>query len=69
MTSSNAMEIEWLKRCLHTFEEERLTISDLTTDRHPSVRKLLRDKHPEISHWFDIWHVSKCMYMQIQFYV
>lgn len=54
------MELEGLKRCLQTLADEDIVVSDLTTDRHPQVKKFMRDKHPEVNHWFDVWHVSKC---------
>ena len=63
MANSNAMELEGLKRCMARLTEEGKHISDLTTDRHPQVIKYCREKHPTIKHWFDIWHVSKGMFL------
>ena len=62
MANSNAMELEGLKRCLQTLEGEDVSISDITTDRHPQVKKFMREQHPEINHWFDVWHVAKGVY-------
>ena len=36
-----------------------ITISSITTDRHKSIRKILREKYPEILHQFDVWHFAK----------
>ena len=53
------MELEGLKRCLQNLKEDNITVSDITTDRHPQVKKFIREKQPEVRHWFDVWHVSK----------
>lgn len=56
--NSNAMELEGLKRCL-SFLLQFLTIGTITTDRHPCVKKYLRETFSEIVHFFDVWHISK----------
>ncbi|KAG1683761.1 hypothetical protein GQR58_009764 [Nymphon striatum] len=48
VANSNAMELEGLKRYLQTLTQENLTVSDVTTDRHPQVKKFLREQQPEI---------------------
>lgn len=58
--NSHAMELEGLQRSLHFLIEEcSLQISHLVTDRHSSVKKYMREKQPDIVHWFDVWHVAK----------
>ena len=61
VANSNAMELEGLKRCLQTLADEDIAISDITTDRHPQVKKFMREQRPEVNHWFDVWHVAKGM--------
>lgn len=53
------MELEGLKRCLKELEDAGLKILTIVTDRHPSVRKWLRENRPEYKHRFDVWHVAK----------
>lgn len=58
--NSHAMELEGLQRSLSFLLEEcSLQISHLVTDRHSSVKKYMREKQPDIVHWFDVWHVAK----------
>lgn len=60
--NSHAMELEGLQRSLHfLLDMNKLAISHLVTDRHSSVKKFMREQHPEITHWFDVWHVAKGM--------
>lgn len=58
MKSSAAMELEGLKRGLDSLGA-KISITSLTTDRHPSVKKYMREQRPEITHWFDVWHMAK----------
>ncbi|MES9883741.1 MAG: hypothetical protein ABW185_23055 [Sedimenticola sp.] len=59
MANSNAMELEGLKRGLAVLLQENVDIDSLTTDRHPQVKKYMREQQPEITHWYDVWHVAK----------
>lgn len=36
-----------------------IKIRSLVTDRHPATRKHMETHEPGISHFFDIWHISK----------
>lgn len=60
MTSSVNMEKEGLIRSLAFFENNGLKVDTLVTDRHTGITKYMREKYPEITHYFDIWHVAKC---------
>lgn len=60
-TSSNAMELDGLKRCLSELKEKGVTVRTLTTDRHPQVEAVFK-KQTEITHYFDTWHVVKGNY-------
>ncbi|XP_036000029.1 uncharacterized protein LOC118564855 isoform X1 [Fundulus heteroclitus] len=57
--NSYAMELEGLKRSLQFLEDAGVTVTDLTTDRHSSVKKFMREIYPSINHWFDAWHIAK----------
>lgn len=59
-TSSNAMEIDGLKRCLTELEDNRIKVGSLTTDRHPTVEsEMKKPPYNTIVHYFDTWHVVK----------
>jgi len=64
VNSSYAMELEGLKRCL-TFLLQYLNITSITTDRHCSVQKYLRETFPQFIHYFDIWHIAKSVRKKI----
>ena len=36
-----------------------MTIGVMVTDRHKQINKWLQETHPDISHYYDIWHVAK----------
>ena len=57
--SSNAMELENLKKILRFLKEKGIKIKSLTTDRHTSVKKYMRTFYGHIKHYIDIWHVDK----------
>ena len=59
VTSSQAMELEGLKRSLRYLEGKNVNCTNLTTDRHPSIKKFMRETMAHIKHWFDVWHVAK----------
>lgn len=53
------MELEGLKRGLQWLGNFGLHIEALVTDRHLQIQKFLRETHPNITHYFDVWHVAK----------
>lgn len=53
------MEKEGLERVLDFLDKQNLTVATLVTDRHKQINKWLRETHPSITHFFDIWHVAK----------
>ena len=57
--SSAATEKEGLIRCMEDLEANQISIGTLITDRHPSIRKYIREEYPEITHYFDVWHIAK----------
>lgn len=59
MSSSNAMELEGLKRCKLQLEALDLKPVSLTTDRHLQIQAYMRKSWPEVEHFYDTWHISK----------
>lgn len=54
------MELEGLKRGLrHIAELNRVQVHDLVTDRHVMIKSYMKTERPNISHYFDVWHVAK----------
>ena len=61
MTISNAMEMEGFKRALVHLEKNGIKAEHNVTDRHASIRKFLRTERPDMTYYFDFWHVAKGM--------
>lgn len=57
--NSQRMEPYAFKKVLDMILEMGVIISTLTTDRHKSVKKLMKEKYKDILHQFDVWHFSK----------
>ena len=49
------MEKEGLHRAMEFISQQRV----LVTDRHRQINKWIRENHPEVAHYYDIWHVAK----------
>ncbi|KAF4114194.1 hypothetical protein G5714_004417 [Onychostoma macrolepis] len=58
-SSSVSMEPVGFKRAVNRIQGEGIKINVVTTDRSPSIRKIMTV--PDIHHEFDIWHVVKGM--------
>ena len=63
------MEKEGLHRVPEFLEEKDLKVGVLVTDRHLQIAKWMREQHPNVKHYFDVWHVAKgeCMCPHAQF--
>jgi ribonuclease HI len=59
VSSSNAMEAEGCNRVLKNLKTKGVKVRCLTTDRHTTVTAEMRKKHSEITHQYDVWHLSK----------
>lgn len=57
--SSPAIEQEGLVRSLAVMAESGVSVSALVTDQHAGITKMMREKYPDIEHWYDDWHVVK----------
>ena len=53
------MEKEGLSRVLHNLASQSLSVDVLISDRHRQINKWIRETHPSIVHYFDVWHVAK----------
>ena len=49
------VEKEGLSRAIQYVHDKGLTIQVLVTDRHRQIAKWMREIHPEIKHYFDVW--------------
>lgn len=58
-TSSPAMETLGFRRCLERLLQAGVVVDTITTDRSPSIRKLMKETYSDIQHQFDPWHVAK----------
>lgn len=63
--NSNAMELKGLQETLEIFHTFDIKIISLVTDCHKQIAKWLREKEPDIKHYFDCWHISKNLKKQI----
>lgn len=58
-SSSPAMEAVGFRRGLDRLLDSGVSVDVVTTDRHPSIRKITREFYPNLRHEFDPWHVAK----------
>ena len=65
VTSSNAMEKEGFERCIQDLSRERVTVKRIATDRHTSIACAMKKDHSEVSHQYDVWHLSKWIFKQL----
>ncbi|XP_058617212.1 uncharacterized protein LOC131530781 isoform X2 [Onychostoma macrolepis] len=54
---SNYMEKEGLKRSLDVLRAHNVTFDSIVTDRHPQVKKFLRETN--ITQYYDVWRIEK----------
>lgn len=55
------MEPVGFKRAVNRIQDEGIKINVVTTDRSPSIQKIMRVDYPDIHNEFDVWHVVKGM--------
>ena len=53
------MEKEGLNPCLNFLEHHDLDVDVLITDRRKQINKWLQEEHPDVKHYYDVWHVAK----------
>ena len=59
VANSNAMEKERLIRSCNHIKSSGLKIETLISDRHLQIQKWIRENLPEVTHYYDVWHVAK----------
>ena len=59
MSSSNAKEKEGFIRCIEMLEGKGVKITRVATDCHVSIASCMSKHYPQISHQYDVWHLSK----------
>ncbi len=57
------MEVLGFQRGLDYLLQRGVAIGVITTDRSPSIRKLMKDNYNTIRHELDPWHVSKSKWL------
>ena len=57
--NSQRMEVYAFRKVLAMILDVGIIISTLTTDRHKSIKKIMRENYSNILHQFDVWHFSK----------
>ena len=57
--SSTGMEFEGFKRSMESVIASGAKVKTFVSDRHLSIAKYMKEKYPNITHYFDIWHLKK----------
>jgi len=57
--SSNATELEGVKRCFTSLHQQNVRVDTFISDRHKGITKWLRECQRETKHFFDIWHIAR----------
>ena len=63
VSSSKHMEKEGLQQVLEFMKEKDLKAGVLVMDMHQQITKWMSEQHPNVKHYFDVWHIAKdeCM--------
>ncbi|XP_065065424.1 uncharacterized protein LOC135691494 [Rhopilema esculentum] len=51
------VDFELVQKCI----DSEVLVSQFVSDRHRGVAKWLREEHPAIKHYFDIWHIARTL--------
>ena len=60
-----AVEYMAFDRSMEDISKNDLSVTTFVSDRHSSIAKHMREKLPEITHYFDLWHLTKSMYYSL----
>ena len=55
------MELLGLQRSIQKCIDFEVPVSQFVSDRHRGVAEWLREEHPAIKHYFDIWHIARTL--------
>ncbi|XP_064473783.1 uncharacterized protein LOC135388278 isoform X2 [Ornithodoros turicata] len=64
--SSSQMEKYGFIRALEGLKDAEVSIASVITDRHPAIRKYMREKEPDMQHTVDTWHVVKGLQKKLE---
>ena len=53
------MEKEGLCHVIKLLKEQKVAIGVIVTDQHKHINKWLQETHPNIKHFYDVWHIAK----------
>ena len=53
------MDKEDLCRVIKYLKEQKVAIGVIVMDWHKQINKWLRETHPNIKHFYDVWHIAK----------
>ena len=56
------MEYMAFTRLMEDIADNNLNVTTFVSDRHASIAKHMREKLPNITHYFDLWHLAKSVY-------
>mgnify|MGYP002803534029 CR=1 FL=1 len=59
------MEYMAFSRSMKNISDNDLNVKTFVSDRHSSIAKHMREKLPNINHYFDLWHLTKSMYVTL----
>ena len=51
--------LEWCLRSMESVIGSGAKVKTFVSDRHLSIAKYVKEKYPNITHYFDIWHLKK----------
>ena len=54
-----------LQHVLQFLQQNNLEVEILVTDRRKQINKWLHETHPSITHYFDVWHVAKGIWILV----
>lgn len=57
------MEYAAFVRCIEFLVGFGMPFESFVSDRHTSVVKHMREKLPNITHYFDLWHLKKSKFI------
>ena len=60
------MEKFGLVNALQFLADNSLQVITLVTDGHKQIAKYMAEEKPDIEHRYDVWHISKGVYIYIQ---
>ena len=59
------MEYAGFKHCFESMFENGLDLGTFVSDRHNQIMKHMKEELPELTHYFDLWHLKKSESMTI----